>query len=280
MPLPLRRGAAPAAVLIARGSMPLPLRRGAAPAAVLIATSAIVVGCAQSEGGALGPEVDPSLPGVGADYDASPVEGTKVPEGGPKEEQDSGSAQPGVDAGPDTYVPPPKPAQGEVLITEVMYDPTGTEPQGEWIEIYNAASSKRMLTGLVLVDGGGRSHSIGVGVTIDAGKYALLVRDKTNALAAQIPAAAILYEYGAGLGDGAGILLANGTTGSVELKNGAAVVASADYGGWYPSTNGSSVQLKVLNYAAAATGTNWCLSTKTWAVGSAWGSPGVGCDCP
>ncbi len=38
-----------------------------------------------------------------------------------------------------TPTPLPTPFEGLLLISEVLYDPTGTEPAAEWIEIYNAS---------------------------------------------------------------------------------------------------------------------------------------------
>lgn len=37
--------------------------------------------------------------------------------------------------------PTPTPLPGWLLISEVLYDPIGSEPEGEWIEIYNAGGS-------------------------------------------------------------------------------------------------------------------------------------------
>lgn len=37
--------------------------------------------------------------------------------------------------------PTPTPGPGYLLITEVMYDPSGKEPDGEWVEIYNAGGA-------------------------------------------------------------------------------------------------------------------------------------------
>ena len=39
-----------------------------------------------------------------------------------------------------------------LLISEVLYDVVGTEPDGEWIEIYNAGASAIDLSGYKVVD--------------------------------------------------------------------------------------------------------------------------------
>jgi hypothetical protein len=136
------------------------------------------------------------------------------------------------------------------------------------------------LTGLTIIDGGNRTHVIGAGITIAAGAHVLLARSKTAATAAKVPAAAILYEYGASLPSNAGIQLANAATGGVFLRDGSTVIAQADYGGWYSQSGGSSVQLKTLTYAASGQSSGWCLSLNSWTTGSDKGTPGAASDCP
>jgi hypothetical protein len=202
----------------------------------------------------------------------------------PSDEDPSPGAPPSGDAG-STPKPPPssggatKPASGEILISEVMFDPSGTEPAGEWFELYNASSGARALSGLTLVDGGDRTHVIGAGVTIDPGAYVVLARSKSAALSAKVPGAAIAYEYGAGLTDNAGIALANGSTGALYLKDGSTTIAKATYGGWF-STTSASIQLKTLSFAAGANKSAWCVSTSPWGAGSDKGTPGAASDCP
>ena len=70
---------------------------------------------------------------------------------------DAGDASGGGDAGDAGNGTAVKPIQGEVIISEVMYRPSGTEPEAEWIELYNAAATPRLLSGLVLKDGASRA---------------------------------------------------------------------------------------------------------------------------
>lgn len=261
------------------------LRRFAALATILAAA------CASSEMPDVSPDVDPSLPGVeGTDDPARATGSSKTPDDAgrfdsgstPKPDPppaDGGSGDTSTivppDAGPP---PPPKPAQGEVLITEVMYDPFGTEPDGEWFELHNKTSQPRSLGGLLLSDGGGRTHTIKAGTTIAPGAYLVFVRKTSTA--GKVPGAAIAYEYGESLPSNAGIQLANGDTGALYLRNGATIVAQADYGGWFSQSGGSSVQLKVLDFTASANKASWCLSYNLWTTGSDKGTPGAPSDCP
>lgn len=264
----------------------LSLRRLAALATILAAA------CASSEVPDVSPDIDPSLPGVEGTGDptraeggapAAPDAGTRdsgsSPKPTPKAPADAGSGDATtilpVDAGPP---PPPKPGVGEVLITEVMYDPFGTEPDSEWFELHNRASETRSLGGLVISDGGGRTHTIKAGTTIAPGAYVVFVR--SIGAAGKVPSTAIAYEYGESLPSNGGVILANGDTGALYLRNGGTVIAQADYGGWFSQSGGSSVQLKVLDFAASANKTSWCLSYNAWATGSDKGTPGAPSDCP
>lgn len=265
---------------------------GSVGAVVLIAGG---IGCAMSAPPDLTPNIDSNLPGLDASSDPVPAKGQGLPPksdsgSGESGEPDSGrsttdaGAKPGTpsDSGVDSAPPPAtsKPAPGEVLITEVMYDSSGTEPQAEWIELHNRASTVRALTGLTLEDGGGRKHVIGAGITISGGAYVVLVRNKAGAIAAKVPAGVIAYEYGAGLADTAGILLANGGTGGIALLNGATKITEAAYGGWFSQSGGSSVQLHLLDPSQTSVKTSWCLSSNAWAAGSEKGTPGAAEDCP
>lgn len=261
-------------------------------------TSALVWGCAVSAPADLSASVDPSVPDAGEPRDpSSEAPSMKVPEKGEgtggteraetnKNSSDSGgsSGKPADAGGPEASVPSDPNAsklkQGDVLISEVMFDPTASEPASEWIEVFNATSAVRTLSGLTIVDGGNRTHQIKPGITIAPGAYVILARSKSAAIAAKVPAAAIVYEYGTGLADSAGIQLANGASGSVWLRDGGSVIARAEYGGWPGSSTGSSVQLKTLTYSASAQSSSWCVSTHVWTTGSDKGTPGAASDCP
>ncbi len=260
-----------------------------------ICAVALVWGCAQ--GGFDGTStVDPTLP------DAAPSEASSKQAGGDGSSPTSSNGGPsstspppggdppvdaGVDAGDAGSKPPPpggggpatKPKQGEVLISEVMFDPSGTEPVSEWFEVYNASSGARTLSGLTIVDGGNRTHVIGAGVTVDAGAYVVLVRNKSAASTAKIPSGAIVYDYGAGLADTVGIQLANGATGGLELDDGATTIAQAIYGGWFSASSGASIQLKTLSFNGSSQSSGWCTSSATWTSGSDKGTPGAAGDC-
>jgi len=257
------------------------------------------VGCAMSSPADLTPDLDPSLPGLDAGGNPMPTQGQPGADGtdsgtgssgssGSSGGTDSGAKSAfagdagGVDAAPAPPTPPalPKPAAGEILITEIMYSTFTPEPASEWIEIYSKATSVRSLSGLTLKDGGGRTHVIAAGLTIAPGAYVILSRNEAAAIAAKVPAGAIVYEYGTGLPDNAGIILANGSTGGLSLLDGTTTLVSVPYGPWFSQSGGSSIQLKALAPAQESTSAGWCLSLNLWTTGSAKGTPGSADDCP
>jgi hypothetical protein len=262
-------------------------------AAMIVGVAAFtsVAGCAMSTPADLTPGVDPGLPSMSAN-DPSPAMGGGADGGGsqtdaaPPTGSDGGlkglSQDGGVDAAPPALPPPtaPRPAVGEVLITEVMYAPLTPEPTTEWFELHSLATGARTLTGLTIKDGSGRTQTIAPSLTIAPGAYVVLARTTAGAISAKVPAGAIVYEYGAGLPNTAGVLLTNGATGGLALLDGAVTLASAPYGGWFTQSGGHSVQLKVLDATVAAAKASWCLSANTWAVGSDLGTPGAAGDCP
>jgi hypothetical protein len=270
--------------------MPSSLRRVAALLWAPAVAGVHVWGCATNDPRwEPAPALDPSLPAIDASWAPTPERPRPIaPDAAPDGE--ARSAEPG-DAGgtsgknenesatPAPYKDAPKPAQGEVLITEVMYNPSTPEPESEWFEVHNTTSKARSLSGLTIADGADRTHVIGPGVIVPPGGFVVLARSLAGATAASVPASVIAYEYGTGAANGSGIQLANGDTGAVFLRDGAVTIAQADYGGWF-SANGSSIQLHVLGFAASAQSASWCLSSTPWAPGSDKGTPGAPSDCP
>jgi hypothetical protein len=192
---------------------------------------------------------------------------------------------PGPDGKKDAGPPPPpvdaiRPSQGEVLITEVMYDPTGIEPLTEWFEVHNVATTARTLSGLTIVDGAGRKHVIGPGVTVVAGAYVVIARNRASAIAAKVPAEVIAYEYGAGLDDNSGVQLSNNSTGGISLVDGTTTITTAKYGGWFTGAAGRAIEVKSPSFAAGTSSSSWCFATTPWATGSDKGTPGRANDCP
>jgi len=65
---------------------------------------------------------------------------------------------------------------GDILITEIMIDPNGTEENTEWIELYNSTDADIDIQGWIIGDSSssGRAHEITESVIIAPNSYALL----------------------------------------------------------------------------------------------------------
>ncbi len=170
---------------------------------------------------------------------------------------------------------------GQIVITEIMYDPSAvTDANGEWFEIYNAGASAVNINGWSIEEADGSpSHTIdnGGALNIAAGTYAVLARNGTTATNGGVTA---VYAYGSWA-------LSNSSD-SIRLKNGTTVVDTVSYSETgsdpFPVASGASIAL-ALAESDLGTGdnnvaSNWCLSKNAWS-GSAGdkGTPGAANDC-
>jgi hypothetical protein len=191
-------------------------------------------------------------------------------------ESAEGSASPPVTSQPSSVA-----ALGDLLITEVMFAPFGPRPDAEWFEVYNTGASPSPLGGMTIVDGSMNEQTIAsdVPIVVAPGAYVLLVRDRATALANGLPAAAIVYEYGAGLSRNEGVQLDDGPTGAVSLWDGNVELASAPYGSWGLIALGQSVELATLQLVGSDLSESWCYAEVPWAPGADFGTPGAMNDC-
>jgi hypothetical protein len=154
------------------------------------------------------------------------------------------------------------PGAGELVITEVMANPAGTDPGREWIELYNPSTTATYsLTGCTLADNGGDSHVIGV-LAIAPGDYLTLAFSAASGFTAD-------YVY-----DGDFALNNGGMDGDgVTLTCATIVVDTMSYAG---TTNGASISLDPGSLDALANDdpTNWCLGTGMY-FESERGTPGT-----
>lgn len=78
-----------------------------------------------------------------------------------------------------TPTPTAPPFSGRLLVSEVLYDPTGSEPDAEWIELYNAGSAAVDLSNYKVGDeetsGGGEGmFAFPAGARLEAGRFLVI----------------------------------------------------------------------------------------------------------
>jgi hypothetical protein len=160
---------------------------------------------------------------------------------------------------------------GDLLITEIMYDPAAlSDTEGEWFELYNNSDQTINLQNLILGRDDLNRHTITDPVLLLPGAYLVFQRTDTAT------AASNKYIYGSDLllpNTGAVLAIYNEGT---ETDPGA-LIFSVDYGGaGFPDGSGASVSLNpdLLNAADAVQGTSWCIAASTYDTGDL-GTPGA-----
>ncbi len=123
------------------------------------------------------------------------------------------------------------PSPGDILITEFMVNPFGTDSDLEWIELYNPSPFKMNLSGLVVKDTSATTFTIPDGVSLEGGTYGTLTMSATAPTGVQNV-----------LATGVGFGLNNTGGDSVILQLGDTMLAKIDYTeAWV--TEGASTQM-------------------------------------
>jgi hypothetical protein len=86
--------------------------------------------------------------------------------------------------GTPTKTPQPTPLAGRLLISEVLYDPYGVEPDNEWIELYNAGGSALDISFIKVgdeetMDGGEGMMIFPLGASINASQVLVIANKAT-----------------------------------------------------------------------------------------------------
>jgi hypothetical protein len=160
---------------------------------------------------------------------------------------------------------------GAILITEVMYDPSGlSDTEGEWFEVYNNSGQSINLQNLVLERDDINRHVITESIELLPAHYYVFQRTD------QATEASNSYTYGSDItlsNTGATLAIYNEGT---ESDPGA-LIFSLNYGDTgFPGGTGASICLSPLSFnaAAAISGSSWCTSTSVYYTGDA-GTPGA-----
>jgi hypothetical protein len=161
-------------------------------------------------------------------------------------------------------------AYGELLITEIMYNPdTLTDTQGEWFEVYNNSQDAINLHGLILGRDDANRHIIADSIELQPSAY--FVFKKTT----QATDSTTGYVYGSDIllpNTGAVLSIFNAGT----MAEPGELIFAVDYGGAdFPEGTGASICLdpNLLNPGDAVLGISWCLSSSVYSTGDL-GTPG------
>lgn len=159
---------------------------------------------------------------------------------------------------------------GDLVVTEIMADPTGSETVREWFEVYNRTNRTLDLSGFTFADNGSDDFTITGALSIGPGAYLVFGR---NADTAQNGGVNVDYVY-------SGFNLANSTD-EIVILAGALEVDRLEYddGVTFPDTPGKSMSLDPgeLDATANDQGSAWCLATSTLPGGD-FGTPGAAND--
>ena len=174
-------------------------------------------------------------------------------------------------------------AGGELVVSEVQYDPAGTEPDSEYLELHNPSASTVYLDGLAVTADGQTVVVAPDGLSIDASGYAVLCYDDTTLTTL------CDYVYGDDVnttslaGATWNSSFAMGSSSSITLTVDGVTVDSVTLGAsgsWPPSTDGYAVELDAaaLDASSNDSGSNWCLATSAYST-SEYGSPTNTASC-
>lgn len=162
-------------------------------------------------------------------------------------------------------------AYGELLITEIMPDPSAlSDTEGEWFEIYNNSDHTINLQNLILERNGSDVHTITESIELVAGEYYVMARSTTATDVVNS------YVYGSDISlTNSGSIVAIYNEGTESTPG--PLIFSVDYGATgFPSGSGASISLNpaMFNPADAVLGASWCLSSSVYNTGDS-GTPGL-----
>ncbi len=170
---------------------------------------------------------------------------------------------------------PPKYLPGDLLITEIMYNPNDVDDAvGEWIEVFNTTTESISLNGWVIGDDD--ANHVVYGSAVVPGNERVVLGASANI----VSNGGVLVSYAY-----AGIFLADydnpvkGYADRIRLSFDNLVIDEVAYGvgGDWPSADGASIFLSRSGFNSRDNdyGENWCLSYEPYTSNSDFASPGT-----
>lgn len=173
-----------------------------------------------------------------------------------------------------TVLPDGAVAMGELLITEIMANPSAlSDTEGEWFEIYNNSDHAISLENLILDRDGTNTHIIQDPIELAAGEYYVLSRTDLATEASNE------YVYGSSItlaNTGAILSIYNEGT---ESEPGPLIFALDYSQASFPEGTGASICLNpfLISATNAILGSSWCISSSAYSTGDL-GTPGMAND--
>ncbi|MCO4770280.1 MAG: lamin tail domain-containing protein [Deltaproteobacteria bacterium] len=160
---------------------------------------------------------------------------------------------------------------GDVVISEIMADPIGTDGDQEWFEVLNTSSKVVDMLGWTLSDGGTDSHVVANSVVLQPGAYAVIARSSNTTANGGITAN---YAYGSDIT----FEVADALT---LTEPGAAVIDTVVWtNGWF-GAEGLSLESQTTSAVDNDNAANWCSSTAASYGAGGSGTPGASASpCP
>ena len=161
---------------------------------------------------------------------------------------------------------------GDIVITEIMNNPDGSDGDKEWFEVFNTTGSGIDLDGWVISDLDGESHTIGGTLTVPPSGYAVIGANTSSSANAGAP---VDYGYGGS------IILANTGDEVVLTAPGGVVVDEVIYDdalGWPDAAaHSKSLDAGLTSSLDNDTASNWCdvPDTATYGSEANFGTPGA-----
>ena len=165
------------------------------------------------------------------------------------------------------------PNVGDIIVTEIMQNPTGNDDLGEWFEVYNTSGVDIDLEGWTISDLGSDNHTIANGAPLIVTANGYLVFG-INANSGTNGGLTVDYEYSSfGLSNSDDEIVL--TCDPLGAPMGIDTVAY-DGGPTFPNPDGASITLNPANLDGVDnnTGANWCEATTTYGSGDL-GTPGM-----
>ncbi|MFN0253099.1 MAG: lamin tail domain-containing protein [Kofleriaceae bacterium] len=222
-----------------------------------------------------------------AGVDTYTTDGPNLGTPGAANPQCGAGPQPGMCLGTNGLRQVVKPAAGQLVITEFMANPDGTDTLGEWFEIQNTGGTEFDLNGLGLKLNTATTNVIQDTncKSVAAGQWALFVRNTTLATnGGLVGDASFTFNLGQTNGSMQTLQVLDGTTPLDTVLYVPASSTMTPGPGVWPLTEGASKQVKTLSATTTANDdpVNWCYGSTMYGDMSTTnlGTPKAANNCP